>query len=145
MSITITPLTNTDTDFYTLMGPFLANRDVVKQVGDKIWDDEGKTWYIAREAGKVVGFVAVTQKKTTTLVESLYLVDPTRTDIAAALITQATKDFGHDRDLQVTVITTHTHAYTEAGFVEISPVGKRFTKLVRRAGVRTTSKKKGRK
>lgn len=141
MTPQITALTNTDTEFYATMGPFLANRDVVKQVGDKIWDDEGKTWYIARENGTVVGFVAVTQLRTSTRMESLYLVDPSRTDIATALVAQATKDVGHDRDLLVTVVHAHAHAYTEAGFAEISPVGKNFVKLARRADVRNTSKK----
>ncbi|MEU0237757.1 hypothetical protein ABZ234_08700 [Nocardiopsis sp. NPDC006198] len=135
MSLTITRLTNADREFYPVMGPFLANRDVVKFVGDKIWDDPGKTWFVAREGSDVVGFVAVTELKKRTLAESLYLADADRTDAAAALVAQAVREFGHDRHLEVTVKRENAPAYTGNGFAEIGPVGKHFLKLARAATV----------
>lgn len=52
--------TRTDADFYTLLGPFLARREVVAAVGGPVWDDDGKTWFIARQGGAVVGFLGAT-------------------------------------------------------------------------------------
>lgn len=53
--------TRADADFYTLLGPFLARRDVVKAVGGPIWDDDGKVWSIATVSGAVVGFIGGVQ------------------------------------------------------------------------------------
>lgn len=53
-------LTNTDAEFYPLVGPFLSNRAVVRELGFPVWDDPGKTWFVAVDAvGKVLGFAAV--------------------------------------------------------------------------------------
>lgn len=49
-------MTNKDDGFYELMGPFLANRAVVKDLGYPIYDDNDKTWFIAIEGKSVVGF-----------------------------------------------------------------------------------------
>jgi GNAT superfamily N-acetyltransferase len=49
-------MTNKDDGFYELMGPFLANRLVVKELGFPIYDDDDKTWFIATEGENVVGF-----------------------------------------------------------------------------------------
>jgi len=55
----ILKLKNTDLDFYPLMGPFLSQRSIVKELGAPIWDDAGKRWYVAMIDGSVVGFAAV--------------------------------------------------------------------------------------
>ena len=52
----IVRMTNKDLGFYTTLGPFLARRDIEKELGYKIYDDDGKTWLIALDASKVIGF-----------------------------------------------------------------------------------------
>src|SRR5690606_20459416 len=42
----LTQLTHNDPEFYPTLGPYLASREVSKFVGDNIWDDEHKTWYV---------------------------------------------------------------------------------------------------
>lgn len=52
----IQAMTNKHGGFYKLMGPFLANRAVEKELGYPVYDDDDKTWFVAIEEQKVVGF-----------------------------------------------------------------------------------------
>lgn len=51
----IVQLTNQDARFYLLLGPFLARREVEKEIGYRIYDDDGKVWFVALEGGTVIG------------------------------------------------------------------------------------------
>jgi predicted acetyltransferase len=54
--------TNADKDFYVLLGPFLSNRQVEREIGYRIYDDEGKIWFIALDGYTVAGFCYVHEK-----------------------------------------------------------------------------------
>jgi len=57
--LTIRAMTNREPGFYPLLGPFLARREVVQEIGGPIWDDDGKIWFVALdEDGLVAGFCA---------------------------------------------------------------------------------------
>jgi GNAT superfamily N-acetyltransferase len=56
----ISILTNTDSDFYSLMGQFLSRREIVTELGAPLWDDDGKVWFVAQRDGCVIGFAALT-------------------------------------------------------------------------------------
>jgi GNAT superfamily N-acetyltransferase len=57
-------LTNADPRFYPLLGPFLSRREVVREVGAPVWDDDGKAWVvITGNDGKVAAFGAVVSQK----------------------------------------------------------------------------------
>lgn len=56
-------LTNTDPRFYALLGPFLARKDVTREVGAPLWDEDGKAWVIALEGGHVAAFGAILSQK----------------------------------------------------------------------------------
>lgn len=56
-------LTNQDPRFYPLLGPFLSRRDVVREVGAPLWDDDGKAWVVITEGGQVAAFGAITSGK----------------------------------------------------------------------------------
>lgn len=49
-------ITNRNPEFYPLMGPHLANREVEKELGYPIYDDHDKTWFIATEDASLIGF-----------------------------------------------------------------------------------------
>lgn len=125
-------LTNTDPDFYRLIGPFLANRTVHKALGGIPWDDDTKTWIAALAPdGTVTGFAAVTAHGRTTAVESLYTTTGD-TRLAARLVAAAVKRFGTGRTLTATVRHEHTTAYTKAGFTTVSETVN-FAKMTREA------------
>jgi GNAT superfamily N-acetyltransferase len=57
-------LTNADPRFYTLVGPFLARKEVVREVGGPLWDEDGKAWVIITDDdGNVAGFGAIVNAK----------------------------------------------------------------------------------
>lgn len=79
----IVKLKNRDPEFYSLMGPFLARRDVEKEIGYRIYDDDNKEWFVARESedvgGDVIGFCYRQEKpKGTYQIGSCYVVDAHR-------------------------------------------------------------------
>ncbi|MFD3908834.1 hypothetical protein ACFXOL_21020 [Streptomyces californicus] len=121
-------MTNTDPDFYQVVGPYLANRVVAKSLGGPIWDDPGKIWIVRQDgAGNLAGFIAVTDRGK---VESLYTA-PGRHELRAALV-QAAVDAAGDRDLNAVVSHSRVTAYTAAGFTETSR-STNFTTLHRPA------------
>jgi GNAT superfamily N-acetyltransferase len=70
----IARLTNSDADFYSLIGPFLSRREIVKELGFPIWDDSDKTWFVASERGRVMGFAAVRFEKRKAVLCSAYVL-----------------------------------------------------------------------
>lgn len=52
-------VTNKVENFYQYMGKFFGSRLIEKQINDRIYDDEGKIWYIYLEEGKVMAFVSI--------------------------------------------------------------------------------------
>jgi GNAT superfamily N-acetyltransferase len=66
----IISLTNRDPRFYVLMGPYLAQRKIARELGGPIWDDEGAIWFVAlspptqgRTVGhQVLGFASAREK-----------------------------------------------------------------------------------
>lgn len=57
-------MTNADPRFYPLLGPFLARREVAREVGAPLWDDDGKAWVvITGDDGAVAGFGAIVSRK----------------------------------------------------------------------------------
>lgn len=131
MTSRITVLTNTDSDFYPVMGPFLSRREVVAAVGGTIWDEDGKTWIVARgRGGAVDGFCAFAARGRAWWVESLYTVtgDP---ELAARLIQYTVDRFAEGRpQLQATVRHPYLDAYIAAGFTTVKQTTN-FATLVR--------------
>jgi len=72
-------LTNQDKNFYNTLGPFLARRDIEREIGYKVYDDDGKEWLIATEMNKIIGFCYIQEKpKSHYRIGSCYVVDKYR-------------------------------------------------------------------
>lgn len=56
MHVNIICITNKDQCSYSMMGPFLARREVEKEIGYQIYDDDDKEWFVALDDCVVVGF-----------------------------------------------------------------------------------------
>lgn len=64
--LVILQMTNKSPKFYSTMGPFLARREIAKELGAPTWDDDGLTWFVAkrfvpRRGSVVLGFCALRQ------------------------------------------------------------------------------------
>ncbi len=55
----IIKITNEHPKFYQYMGKFFGSRLIERQINDRIYDDNGKTWYIYVENEKVMAFISV--------------------------------------------------------------------------------------
>ena len=55
----IIEMTNKDKMFYEYMGKIFGSRLIERQLNDRIYDDDGKIWYIYIEEEKVVAFVSI--------------------------------------------------------------------------------------
>lgn len=125
---TLRTLTNQHPDFYALIGPFLANRAVVTHIGDKIWDDDDKTWIIAIDGGQVTGFVGIRTSHGLAHIESCYTT--TGDDkLATRLVTTAIKH-ANPSPCAAVVLKEHAGPYLKAGFT-VAGETARFDKLVR--------------
>lgn len=133
MPLTITRMTNADAAFYPTLGPFLARRAVVAELGAAPWDDDGKQWLVARdEAGRVLGFRAVTVKARVATFCSAYVVPEHRGEgVYAALIADAL-DYaaGVADEAKATVQEGAVKALKKAGFKAVGERGK-FTLMER--------------
>ena len=50
----VVKITNEHPKFYQYMGKFFGSRTIERQINDRIYDDNGKVWYICIEDGKVM-------------------------------------------------------------------------------------------
>lgn len=116
MATTLITRTNQDRDFYALLGPFLANREVHKALGGVPWDDDGKTWVIALDdQEQVIGFAAVARRGKKATVESLYTtVRDAR--LVSRLVKAALKEAGNDVEVRAVVRHEVADTYRKAGF-----------------------------
>lgn len=125
-------LDNSNPDFYVIMGKYLSRRDIVKEIGGNVWDDDGKVWFIALNGDEVQGWVAVTVNKSVATYCSDYVLQAHRgSDIEGILFDARDKEYNH-LEVRATVSTTALKPYLSRGFCEIRTNGQ-YTVIERKA------------
>ncbi len=126
----IRKLTNEDPDFYQLMGPFLSRREIVKELGFPVWDEDGKTWYLyLGTQGDVQGFAATRPESKGTLFCSAYVLPKHRKQriYEALILARLTDNPG-------VCLTTATQASRRSlerhGFTAVKKIGS-YTRMRR--------------
>jgi L-amino acid N-acyltransferase YncA len=66
-------INNKHVEFYDLMGKFLGKREIYKEVGINLWDDDDKTWIISTD-NKVNGFSSFSIKNNTCKFDLIYVL-----------------------------------------------------------------------
>lgn len=124
-------MTNQDKNFYTLLGPFLARREIEKEIGYPIFDDDSKAWLVALKDKEVVGFCYIAEKKKQYYqIESYYVIKGHRhKGVFRSLFNSATEG------IKGAVILTTKNDYVrelliEEGFAEIRKRGS-FTEYMK--------------
>lgn len=84
--------TNKDKDFYSMLGPFLARREIEREIGYRIYDDDGKEWIVAVDNGSVVGFCYLWKRKTYHIGSFYVAKHCRRQGISKKLIANAVRD-----------------------------------------------------
>lgn len=130
-SYTTLALTNTDPEFYPTLGPYLANREVTKSIGDNPHDDAGTVWIVAYHGNDIAGFIAYhARNRGVVHTESCYTAeghDKARTVLVKAVIKAVAPS-----PITATVRNKYVPIYQKLGFTELPGRYKNFTKLVRR-------------
>lgn len=126
---TFTALTNQDKAFYPTLGPFLANRAVIKQLGDTPHDDNDKTWIVAKTGRKVVGFIVYTTRRDGRIATESCYTTPGHDDLRPHLVQAVLDAVG--TQAEATVRHEYAPAYKGLGFGSEPSRYEAFTKLVR--------------
>ena len=113
-------MTNRDQEFYSTIGPFLSRREVVKEIGGPVWDDDGKLWIVAKVEGRVAGFCGIHKADLC----SVYVVPGSRAKgVSKALISRAI-EAAKESGLDAIQVVTHAPAtYLKLSFAEKSKRG----------------------
>ena len=108
-------------DFYELLGPVFGSREIAKQVGIHVYDDEDKAFYVAEADGlRLAGLVS----SRAGLVSDCYVFPEFRRRGALrALLTFATLE---PRDYRANCTAMSIGAFLEQGFTPVR-VTKNFT------------------
>lgn len=125
-NVYIIKIGNTDKNFYKLMGPFLSKREIAKELGNNVWDDDGKTWFVAVKDKEVCGFVAAARKKNNVVFGSDYIL-PDHRDQGIYKSLFATRNTDYQCD-EITAMVTDgaLPQYMENGFIITGKRGKYY-------------------
>ena len=123
-TITIKKITNLDQCFYPTLGSFLSKRNIVKELGNSVWDDDGKIWYVALDENAVAGFVAaIDSGKSVTFCSDYVLPKHRNEGVYSALFSARLADF-RCRDVVATATGMSLGRYLENRFEESGTKGK---------------------
>lgn len=126
-------LTNRDRSFYPTLGPYLARRAIVKELGGRLWDDDTKTWYVALNGRHVAGFCAARDDSSRVVLQSAYVLpDYRRQGVYRRLFNARMADFA-DRTCRAVATEASLPVLLAAGFTPVRARG-RFTEVIRNAG-----------
>lgn len=127
----IVRLTNTEQRFYLLLGPFLARREIEKEIGYKLYDDDDKEWFVALDDDIVMGFCYRQEKpKGSYQIGSCYVVEKhRRRGVLKNLLAEATRNITGDIYLTTRNLVLQQMLLSK-GFDELSKRGS-FTRYGR--------------
>lgn len=131
-------ITNEHPEFYRLIGPFLARREIAKEIGEPyepFWDEDGKLWFVAMRDGTVLGFATLLPKKTLIQFGEAYILPAYRKQgIYAHLIDARLAHCPTGATVQVLVCSSSIKQYITLGFTLHRERGKRFSELRKTMG-----------
>lgn len=79
-----------DDEFYTIMGRFFANREMIKELDNQLYNPENATWILYIESKEVKGFISVEHKKKYDYIDNFYVLEKFRgADIGNTLLDKA--------------------------------------------------------
>lgn len=124
---TIDRMTNDDPRFYMLLGPLIARREVVEELGSPVWDDDDKTWLIAHNDEGTLGFVAFQPRaRNRWLLCSLYVTMPARKEVIGTTLVLRVLMAVDGAQLDATATPASVELFRQCGFCERGTRG-RFT------------------
>lgn len=123
-TVKITRITNQNAQFYRTIGPYLSRRHIVTELGNPVWDDDGKEWFVAKVGRKIAGFAATRSVGRHVSLVSAYVVPEYRGQgVYSALILARLKAIG-ERHIKAVATPAAAKQLRKSGFRKIGERGK---------------------
>lgn len=124
-------------EFYIKLGPFFTSRSIRKEFDNyPLSNEDDWFWYIAEEAGHVIGFIAIEPFKATYRISASYVVpEKRRQGIYRCLLDFLANDRdNYNKPLTAAVRQNQRHLFEEFGFVPIKSKGMHWLSMRRECG-----------
>lgn len=130
----VTIVQSRDDQFYALVGPYLASREVAKEIGYHIYDDEKTKWVISTtNAGKLRAFALIRLAGKTATVTACYTVAQYRNKGAMKQLMQfAISQIEHEA-FRATANANSHQLFKSLGFKQLRKNGRFFVMELRNA------------
>lgn len=125
-AVTVDRWSNHRSGFYSLLGPYLSRREIADELGAPVWDDDGKTWYVATAGrGQVAGFcAALATGEDRARYQSDYVLPAWRDrGVYEALFTARDAEWS-GCEIEAVVAAAAQPLYRAAGFEVVRPRGR---------------------
>lgn len=123
MQLQIRTMSNVHPEFYRLIGPLMGSREVEREVGIRLYDDEDKEWYTAWQGAAFVGVASIRGS----VVSDCYVKPHFRCRGALTAMVQSII-MNHPGKLRATCTKLSAGVFAEAGFKLVSQT-KNFYKM----------------
>lgn len=111
-------------DFYCLLGPWLGNRAIARDLGSPLWDEPGKEWLVAMRDDQVIGVCAwLPGPRQTRLLSAYVLSEHRRQGVYTALFAERLRLVGNGC-LVSTVTSASLGTFLRNGFEVAGRRGK---------------------
>ncbi len=102
---------NKDEQFYNYMGKMFGSRIVQRQTNDRIYDDNGKEWYLYIEDERVASFVSISNN----MIKNVYTIKD-------AYLVQILETIRKEKKIKESIVPNlYKKLYEKAGF-KINPM-----------------------
>lgn len=102
----IIKMTNKEEKFYQYMGRVFGSRLIERQTNDRIYDDNGKQWYVYLEEEKVVAFVSISKN----VIKNIYT---TKDKYLESIL----KEIKKENNITYSIVTnSYIEVYEKCGF-----------------------------
>lgn len=99
-------MTNKEEKFYQYMGRIFGSRLIERQTNDRIYDDDGKEWYIYLEEEKVMAFVSISKN----VIKNIYTTKE-------KYLENILKEIRKQNNITYSIVTkSYTEVYEKCGF-----------------------------
>lgn len=125
----ITEVTNETPGFYNDLGPIFGSREIEKELGGKVYDDPGRTWFVAKAGDKVAGVCCYEIKAGKAQLKSAYVYPEFRGQGLWNKLCDMRERaaFEHVDELVVTAKGEHKDIWLKRGFEETGKRGSYVT------------------
>ena len=124
LSVSIERMTNSDPRFYGLMGPYMARRDIVGELGSPIWDDDDKLWFVAFGEHCVVGFASARSEGAVVKMSSAYVLPGARMSGVYTALLEARIDWAQGRAVLAVATPASAPILARRGFTKTRAKGR---------------------